>query len=231
MAIIAASTVTDIVFHHLITVKTVQGQIIQCIIEIDGIWSHVDTILLFVHHLAPFVLYVYSFLMIIRMTAQSKSSVRQQSFLSAFWLQIKQCKEQVICLSMMIISSLPQLIIVLAVQCEQWDNMLLRHVILSAYLISHLPETTSFFLFIFPSTLFRKAFFQTLIGKWFLNRRRWRWIDYEWLPDGGDHDIDGFSIDGEWTKKNKMRESNFYTCVQESSDYFRKDRVRATPTH
>lgn len=148
MGVIAASTVTDIVFHHSIIVNTVQGSIMQCIVEIDGIWSTLDTMLLFIHHLVPFILYVRSFLMIIRMTARSKSSVRQQSFRSAFWLQIQECKEQVVCLSMMIISSLPQLIIVLAVRCEQWDNMPLRHAILSAYLTSHLPETTSFFLFI-----------------------------------------------------------------------------------
>ena len=89
MGVIAASTVTDIVFHHLIIVKTVQASIMQCIIEFAGIWSTLDTTLLFFHHLVPFALYVYSFLMIIRMTARSKSSVRQQSFLSAFWLQIK----------------------------------------------------------------------------------------------------------------------------------------------
>jgi hypothetical protein len=122
-------TVTKIVFHRLVEVNNVKESMIQCVIEFFDIWGRVDTILLFIHYLLPFILYVYSFVMTMQLAAQSRSSTQHQSFLSSFWIQIKKCKKQLICPILMIVSSLPQLIIAFAVDCDQWYTMWLRHLI------------------------------------------------------------------------------------------------------
>ncbi|UJR18683.1 hypothetical protein I4U23_005590 [Adineta vaga] len=123
-----------------------------------------DTILLFIHHLVPFTIYVYSFFMIIRSLAQSKSLTQQQSFLITFWKQIKKCKNQIISPLLMILSTLPQIITVFSIDCDQWYNMWVRYIVLSMYLIAHSPDLLTFFLFIYPSTVFKNAFTKTIIG-------------------------------------------------------------------
>ena len=162
MFFIIAGTTTEIFFHQLVETKE---SMVQCVTNYSTFWSRVDTILLFIHHLAPFVIYVYSFLMIIRLLAQSKSLTQKQSFLEAFGKQMQKCKNQLICPCVMIISTLPQLIIVFAVDCDQWYNMWLRYLILAMYLIAHTPELLTFILLIYPSSVYKSAFQKTIIGK------------------------------------------------------------------
>lgn len=165
MLLVSVSTSIEIVSHRLIKIDHMEEFSVQCIIEMNGIWRDIDTILLFVHHLTPFVLYVFSLMMIIRLAAQSRSSVQQESFLSALWIQIKKCRKQLICPILMIISSLPQLVIGFSVDCDQWHNLWLRYLILASYLTAHTSQWASFVLFIYPSENYKKAFQQTLIGK------------------------------------------------------------------
>ncbi len=84
--VVSVSIVPGIVFHRLVEVNNVKESMIQCVIEFSGIWSSVDTILLFIHYLVPFILYVYSFVMTMQLAAQSRSSIQHQSFLSSFWI-------------------------------------------------------------------------------------------------------------------------------------------------
>jgi hypothetical protein len=165
MVLVIVSTAPEIFFHRLVEINDVKRSMIQCAIDYSIFWSRLDTVLLFIHHLAPFIINVYCLIMIIRLLAQSKSLIQHQSFLVAFWKQIKKCKKQLICPSLMIVSTLPQLIIVFAVDCDQWHNMWLRYLILAMYLIAHSPELLTFFLFIYPSTVYTNAFQQTVIGK------------------------------------------------------------------
>ncbi|CAF1521977.1 unnamed protein product [Adineta ricciae] len=162
MFCVIASTTTEIFFHQLVKTKE---SMVQCVINYSMFWSRFDTVLLFIHHLVPFVIYVYSFLMTIRLLAQSKSSTQKQSFSVTFLKQIQKCKNQLISPFLMLISTLPQLIIVFAVDCDQWYNMWLRHLILAMYLIAHTPEVLTFILLIYPSTVYKCAFQQTIIGK------------------------------------------------------------------
>ena len=108
-------------------------------------WDRIDTILLFIHHLVPFLLYTYSFIMTLRSVAQSKSATQQQTFLSSFWMQIQKCQKQLICPTLMIVSSLPQLIIAFVVDCDQWYIMWFRYLILTIDLISHIPRCSLIF--------------------------------------------------------------------------------------
>ncbi|CAF1466525.1 unnamed protein product [Adineta ricciae] len=162
MVLVVSSTMTEIVFHRLVEINQ---SMVQCAVNYSMFWSRMDTILLFIHHLVPFAIYVWSFCMTLRSVAQSKSSVHKQSFLVTFCEQIQQCKNQLICPFVLIASTLPQLIIVFAVDCDQWYNMWLRYLILAMYLIAHIPHVLTFFLFIYPSTVYKNAFRQTSIGK------------------------------------------------------------------
>ncbi|UJR18921.1 hypothetical protein I4U23_022049 [Adineta vaga] len=103
--------------------------------------------------------------MTIRSLPKSKSVVREQLFLIVFWIPIKKCKKQILCPFLMIITTLPQLIIVCVVDCDQCYNMWLRYLINSIYLIAHTPELLTFSLFIYPSTVYKNAFYKTFIGQ------------------------------------------------------------------
>jgi len=84
MVVVSVSTVTEILFHRLVEVNNVKESMIQCVIEFFDIWGSVDTVLLFIHYLVLFILYVYSFVMTMQLAAQSRSSIQHQSFLSSF---------------------------------------------------------------------------------------------------------------------------------------------------
>ena len=155
MLCVIASTTTEIVFHQLVKTK---GSMVQCVINYSMFWSRFNTVLLFIHHLVPFVIYVYSFLMIIRSLAKSKSLTQQQSFLITFWKQIKKCKNQIIPPFLIILSALPQIITVFSIDCDQWYNMWVRHIVLAMYLVALSPDSLTFFLFIYPLTVFKNNY-------------------------------------------------------------------------
>ncbi|CAF0843456.1 unnamed protein product [Adineta steineri] len=157
---------TEVIFHRLINDPRKPNYFI-CTVEIlDHQWNIFETIFRITNHIIPFLLNIYAVITIIRTVARSKSNIHKTNFVSEIWKQIKQYYEQLACPILIIMCSAPELLMILIIKCHQWDNTPIRTSMIIMHFVSFVPQMLSYYLFIQPSTVYRKAFIDnTRIGQ------------------------------------------------------------------
>jgi len=169
--IISMSVITEILFHRLLILnKNDDMKSYQCINEPYGLWKIFAMIFNFIHHLIPFCLNSYSIIKLIYLVSKSKSKIRNENFVFLIYKQMKKFQEQCFGSLLMIISSLPQLIIGFILNCHQWNNIWLRHIIIISYLFSYIPQVTFFTFFIYSSSIYKQTFQKSFLVKWISKR-------------------------------------------------------------
>jgi hypothetical protein len=138
-----------------------------CVTHFDqSIVSNYSRMTTFIHHLVPFIIQMVSITLLIILvtrsrfkTASSTTTLRQvlkQQFVSL--------KELYITSIIIILSALPQVIFGFSLACislSRWQ----RHILLSSHLLSYMPQTLGFLLFVIPSTTYTKEFSKTSIAR------------------------------------------------------------------
>ena len=62
--------------------------------------------------------------------------------------------------------SLPLFLVTFILDCQNLENSWLRYLLIISYLISFLPQSTSFLLYILPSSFYSDQWRRTKMGKW-----------------------------------------------------------------
>ena len=120
----------------------------------------------FIHSLVPFSIQIISITLLIIHIARSRARVREKSVFSRSFLtrQMMSFKELYITPLAIIVSALPQVIISFTLACQElvsWQ----KHLLLCTFLLSYTPQIFAFFLFVLPSSVYKKEFERTWIGQ------------------------------------------------------------------
>jgi hypothetical protein len=120
-----------------------------------------NTAILFFHLVTPFVVNLLSALFIIFGTARQRSATRtRQTYREHVLEQLSEHKQLVISPVILLVLSLPRLIISLLSGCVKVSSN--SWLYLSGYFISFSPSMLVFVVFVLPSELYRKTFYQSL---------------------------------------------------------------------
>ncbi len=68
--------------------------------------------------------------------------------------------------------SLPLLIISIVFACQEIENSSIRYLLIISYIISFIPQLTSYFLYISSSSFYKQEWRLTKLSKWFQSFRR-----------------------------------------------------------
>jgi hypothetical protein len=68
--------------------------------------------------------------------------------------------------------SLPLLIISIAFACQDIETNSIRYLLIISYIISFIPQLTSYFLYISPSSFYKHEWHLTKLSKWFQSFRQ-----------------------------------------------------------
>ena len=124
-----------------------------------------DQVNTFLQYLAPFSIDVISITVLITLTARSRAKTAKGSktFLQVFKEQFHKQKEQYVIPTIIILSSVPQVILSLSLACTIFTSWK-RHLILVVYFISYSPQVLGFILYVLPSTEYTKEFRMTKLA-------------------------------------------------------------------
>ncbi|CAF4213936.1 unnamed protein product [Rotaria sp. Silwood2] len=178
---IVVSTVTLVIILAMHTHEIIYSSVIQhvstdsfmCVIDIriQSILTY-NRIATLIDYLLPFSIQIICITTLIVKAAQSRLKATRESntFYQVLKKQFQTQKDLYIIPITIVLSSLPQIIITFSLACKHQEDWQ-RHTLLCAYLLSYAPQILGFILYVLPSTLYKKEFNQTLIGKHIL-----RWI-------------------------------------------------------
>ncbi|CAF1486919.1 unnamed protein product [Adineta ricciae] len=119
-----------------------------------------------IHYLVPFAVQIIciTFMIVYITRIRTKAKDTSNFSRSALIEQFISLKELYVTPLAIVISALPQITVSFTLACQElvsWQ----KHLLLSTYLLSYIPQVLAFFLFILSSSLYRKEFFQTYIGQ------------------------------------------------------------------
>ncbi|CAF1433313.1 unnamed protein product [Adineta steineri] len=167
LIIVGIMHIHELLFY--IIVKDPHGQII-CVANFTRNISVYNRITVLIHYMVPFAIQIISITILIYTAAQTRLRATRNSkttFTKVFKQQFNNYKELYVTPSIIILSSLPQVILAFSLNCNeplQWQ----RHALLIVYFLSYIPQLLGFILFILPSRKFLKEFRETSLAKrWF----------------------------------------------------------------
>jgi hypothetical protein len=124
-------------------------------------------------HLLPVIIQIIAISILAMLIARSRMRAtvaqRQSDFATAVRKQLRNNISQYTTPVIIIISALPQTILSFTYACTELRSAWQRHILLSAYLVSYLPQILGFLLDVLPSTKFKTEFKLTIIGRCLLN--------------------------------------------------------------
>ncbi|CAF1439386.1 unnamed protein product [Adineta steineri] len=133
---------------------------VSCITHYSPSVQDYNIAVLFFHLVGPFIVNLFSALFVIFGGAQQRSIARSnQSFKEHVQKQLSKNKQLIISPIVLLVLSIPRLIISLLPGCAKTSKNLWLY--LGAYFISFTPSMLIFFIFVFPSELYMKAFKQS----------------------------------------------------------------------
>lgn len=143
------------------TVTYTTEQHVLCTTRYSIAVQNYNTVVLFFHLIAPFIVNLLSALYIIFGTARQKATIRTtQKYTKHAFNQFKEHKQLLISSIILLVLSLPRLIIALMPGCiDIYDH---RWLYLSGYFISFTPCMLVFVIFVVPSEFYKKKFKETL---------------------------------------------------------------------
>jgi hypothetical protein len=142
---------------------------VWCVTHYSRSVQYYNTVILFFHLIAPFVVNLFSALFIIFGAARQRSVARTgQSYIQHVRKQFKEHKQLIISPMVLFVVSVPRLIISSLTGCVNTSGFLWLY--LGAYFISFTPSMLIFMIFVFPSELYMKSFKESFT----IGRRRTR---------------------------------------------------------
>ncbi|CAF1084966.1 unnamed protein product [Adineta steineri] len=130
---------------------------VSCITRYSPSIQDYNTAVLFFHLVGPFIINLFSALFIIFAGARQRSMARtNQSLKEHVQQQFNEHKQLIISPIVLLVLSIPRLVISLLPGCVKTSENLWLY--LGPYLISFTPPMLIFFIFVFPSELYMKAF-------------------------------------------------------------------------
>ncbi|CAF4054909.1 unnamed protein product [Adineta steineri] len=167
LIIIGIMHIHELLFY--IIVQDPHGPII-CVANFTRNISVYNRVTVLIHYMVPFAIQIISITILIYTAAQTRLRATRNSkttFVQVFKQQFNNYKELYVTPSIIILSSLPQVILAFSLNCNeplQWQ----RHALLIVYFLSYIPQLLGFILFILPSRKFLKEFRETSLAKrWF----------------------------------------------------------------
>ena len=142
--------------------------------ELVSVYNRVNVL---IHYFAPFVIQVASITVLIVQTARSRArtqtkSSTQEIFLDLLKKQFKTHKEHYVTPMIIVLSSLPQIILLFSYVCTELKQAWHGYMLLTACFLSYLPQMLGFILYVLPSTTYTEEFRRTVIGKRFVRPQR-----------------------------------------------------------
>ncbi|CAF1456070.1 unnamed protein product [Adineta ricciae] len=137
-----------------------EEQRIWCVIKLSPSVQLFDSIIILFHFLVPFSLNIVSALVIIVVTARTRSNIkRKQTYKEHFYEQLQTHKHLLISPSILVLLASPRLIISFLSECmksvrDPW-------LFLSGYFISFVAPIVTFAVFVLPSQTYKQQFFQS----------------------------------------------------------------------
>ena len=118
-----------------------------------------------IHYLVPFSIQVVSvtFLVILVARSRDRTMAKRKAFRQILSEQFHKHKEQYLVPIIIFVSSSPQIILTFHFACTELSSTM-RHCLVLASLLSYMPQTLGFILFILPSSVYRSEFRKTLVG-------------------------------------------------------------------
>jgi hypothetical protein len=156
---------TEIIFHRLVTDPRKSKNLVCTVEYTNSVWRITEIIFRFLIHIVPFILNLFSVMIIIRTVAQSKANIHRSTFFSEIWKQIKHYREQLLCPILTIICSTPQLLMTLIVKCYEWNNVYYRTLMIVMHFVSFIPQVLTYYLFVQSSKTYKKPIANTQTGQ------------------------------------------------------------------
>jgi ABC-type proline/glycine betaine transport system permease subunit len=155
--------------HELIyytTIRSITSDSSHCVAKFENsrlvLYNGVSSL---IHYLVPFSIQVICITLLIVLAARVrvKSAGNATTFHKILKQQFEKNKELYVTPTMIIMSSLPQLILAFTLGCAEWRNWQ-RHALLVAYLLSYTPQVLGFIFYVLPSTSYKAEFLKTRYG-------------------------------------------------------------------
>jgi hypothetical protein len=168
--------VTGMHIHEAISYTTVVdpsytlANVTVCVINYLGSTiSTYNRINVLIHYFVPFLIQFLSITALI--TQITRSRVRtagrnnESTFLNTLKKKFQMYKDLYIIPTIIIFSSLPQIIFSFTYACTELKEAWQRYTLLVTYFLSYLPQTLGFLLYVLPSKKYTEDFQTTFIGK------------------------------------------------------------------
>ncbi|CAF2007673.1 unnamed protein product [Rotaria magnacalcarata] len=156
--------------HYTIILHTF-GTSSMCVTNFDtisiSIYNRVSTL---IHYLVPFFIQLVSVTLLIALVARRrmKTGGQKMNFCQMLNKQFHNQKELYVTPTTIILSALPQLILIFGFDCSSFTDWQ-YHTLLAAYLLSYALQILGFALFALPSTSYKKEFSGIIVAKTYLN--------------------------------------------------------------
>ncbi|CAF0861998.1 unnamed protein product [Adineta ricciae] len=129
------------------------------------VYNRVSTL---IHYIMPFAIQVTCTILLLILTARSRSrtmTTGQNTFRQVFTKQLSPQKELFVTPTVIIFSALPQTILTFSLACTQLSGWK-RHTLLTAILLTYMPQVLGFILYVLPSRTYTKEDFQNGRKHW-----------------------------------------------------------------
>ena len=138
----------------------------SCIRQLESNEQYYTHYMPLLHQISPFLVNLIAALVIIIAISRSKATIHHVSARQALRQQTNQRKDLLLGPIMCFITQLPQSILLFLDICNYQSHRFFVHIILILHYLSFVPQLTLFFLYVFPSPLYRQLLIQeTFVGK------------------------------------------------------------------
>lgn len=173
LSLVIIITVLAMHLHELIYYTAIKESTAKLLCTIDYsnkallVYSRFNVLF---HYFVPFGIQVIAVTLLIVLLARQRARLRANQPLNEMIRnQFSKQKQLYLIPTIIIFSSIPQVILSFTYQCEELQHSWQRHLFLTAYLFSNVPQALGFILYVLPSSTYRQEFSMTVIGKWFFH--------------------------------------------------------------
>ena len=157
----AATNIPEILFRHLLEDDSNDEKRIWCIVKYPSAVQLYNSIMNIIHFCVPFILNLFSALVIIIITARLRRAAKHQSEYGRILReQLQQHKHLLIAPVILVILGIPRLVISFLPGCMQSSAD--AWLFLMGYFISFIPPILPFFIFVIPSKAYKEEFYKSI---------------------------------------------------------------------
>jgi hypothetical protein len=162
LIVITLTSIHDPLYRQLI--NDVEEQRTWCIVFYSPRLQTFNSAMNLFHFLAPFFINFISALLLIIAAARNRSvTKKQQSYMQHFYAQLHQHKHLLISSTILIVLTVPRIIISLVSGCIKSTRN--PWLFLAGYFVSFIPPLLTFIVFVLPSKMYKKEFYESLKRK------------------------------------------------------------------